>query len=288
VDDKFDWTPRETDPGHGWPAQPGYGWNPPAPDPGLRPPNRNRRNALLIGGVLVLVLVLVVAVVNGLRTSGSRPSTGIAPPTTEPSIVPSPAPSGGSGGSGGVDPNLPVVACPRVVDQQSHLSYSCIVNDLTQGRSDPLLGLRISLNRQVEPGWILSEGSGNPQSFASPGSPSVIGYRQATPTLAAVTAEVHRRTAVAVSNAYGDGPTSRVLNEHSLTVSGVTGYELVTEITINPAFRAINKLATKAERLWVVGVPTKAGISIFMLSIPDLRKDLWPRAEATVGTIRIS
>jgi hypothetical protein len=245
----------------------------------------------MIGGVLVLVLVLVVALVNGRRTSGSSSSSGLGAPSVGPSIIPSPAPSGGSGGgsggSGGIDPNLPVVTCPRVVDQQSHLSYTCIDNNLVQGPSDSLLGLRISLYREVEPGWIISEGSGNPLSLASPGNPSVIGYRQAVPTLAGITAEVRRRTAVALSKAYGNGPTSKVLNEHPVSVSGATGYELVTEITINPAYRASKNLATKTERLWVVGVPTKAGISIFMLSIPDRRQDLWPKAEATVGTLQI-
>jgi len=46
-------------------------------------------------------------------------------------------------------------------------------------------------------------------------------------------------------------------------------------------------LGNIAKLLWVVGVPTKAGISIFMMSIPDRRKDLWPKAEAIIGTLRI-
>jgi hypothetical protein len=37
----------------------------------------------------------------------------------------------------------------------------------------------------------------------------------------------------------------------------------------------------------VVGLPTKAGISIFMMSIPDRRTDLWPKADAIIGTLRI-
>jgi hypothetical protein len=78
-----------------------------------------------------------------------------------------------------------------------------------------------------------------------------------------------------------------VLSEHTRTTSGAVGYEVATEVTINPSYRAERRLATKTERLWVVGVPTKAGISIFMLSIPDRRSDLWPAAEATIGTIRI-
>jgi len=67
----------------------------------------------------------------------------------------------------------------------------------------------------------------------------------------------------------------------------VTGYEVSTEVTINPAFRAQQHLQVKKERLWTVGLPTPAGVSIFMLSIPDGRADLWPKAEATVRTLRV-
>jgi hypothetical protein len=75
--------------------------------------------------------------------------------------------------------------------------------------------------------------------------------------------------------------------EHARSFSGVQGFELVTEITINPAYRARRHLTARTERLWTVGVPTTAGVSIFMLSIPDNRADLWPKAEATVGTLHV-
>jgi hypothetical protein len=289
VDDQYEWIPRETDPGSDWQGQPAYGWPPQLPpaQPPQRPSNQNRRNAFMIGGAAVLALVLVVALINGLRTRGSSQSspTIAAPvPTVAPTNPASPGPQGG-----GIDPTLPVVACPYVVDDQSHLAYRCIDNSLVQSPiSDSLLGLRIELNLEVEPGWIISEGSGNPLSVLAPTYASVIGSRQALPTTAQVTAEVKRRTALAVSKAYGDEPSSTVLSEHALTVSGAVGYELVTEITINAAYRATRKLATKTERLWVVGVPTKAGISVFMMSIPDRRTDLWSKAAATVGTLRIT
>ncbi len=63
----------------------------------------------------------------------------------------------------------------------------------------------------------------------------------------------------------------------------MSGYELVTEITINPAYRERRNLATRTERLWMVGLPTTAGVSIFMLSIPDRRADLWPKADGNRG-----
>jgi hypothetical protein len=287
MDDQFDWTPRETDPGQDWQAQPAYGWPAPMPpeQPPAGPPGQNRRNALIIGGGAVLALILVVALINGFRTRGSSQQSPIIAgplPTATPRTPESPPPSGG------IDPTLPVVTCPNVVDEQSHLAYTCIDNSLVQSAtSDSLLGLRIELNLEVEAGWIISEGSGNPLSFVAPSNPALIGFRAALPTNAQVSEEVKRRTSSAVSKAYGDDPGSKVLSERALTVSGAVGYELVTEITINAAYRASRRLATKTERLWVVGLPTKAGISIFMMSIPDRRTDLWPKADATIGTLRI-
>ena len=257
----------------------------PPEQPPAGPPGQNRRNAFIIGGAAVLALILLVALINGFRTRGSsEPSPIIAGPL--PTVAPTRPRS--SPPNGGIDPTLPVVTCPNVVDDQSHLAYTCIDNSLMQSpSSDSLLGLRIELNLEVEPGWIISEGSGNPLSVVAPSNAAVIGFRAALPTRAQVTAEVKRRTSSAVSRAYGDNPASKVLSERALTVSGAVGHELVTEITINAAYRASRMLATKTERLWVVGVPTKAGISIFMMSIPDRRKDLWPKADAIIGTLRI-
>jgi hypothetical protein len=287
VDDQFDWTPRETDPGQDWRGRPAYGWQAPMPpeQPPAGPPGQNRRNAFIIGGAAVLALILLVALINGFRTRGSSESSPIIAgplPTVAPTRPRSSPPNGG------IDPTLPVVTCPNVVDDQSHLAYTCIDNSLMQSPgSDSLLGLRIELNLEVEPGWIISEGSGNPLSVVAPSNAAVIGFRAALPTRAQVTAEVKRRTSSAVSRAYGDNPASKVLSERALTVSGAVGHELVTEITINAAYRASRMLATKTERLWVVGVPTRAGISIFMMSIPDRRKDLWAKADAIIGTLRI-
>jgi hypothetical protein len=198
---------------------------------------------------------------------------------------------------------VPRVACPSIVDEQSHLSYRCIDNYLTQGAPDGLLGIRISMNHEVEPDWIISEGSGNPLSFGTPppansidfraeSAASVVAAPRSSPTGAApsrteVIAEVHSRTDRALSAAYGANPSARTLAERAITVSGVAAHELLTEVTINDAFRRAQHVNAKHERLWVVGVPTAAGVSVFMMSIPDARSDLWPKAEATVATIRV-
>jgi hypothetical protein len=315
--------PHPAGPEHGWgspvPAAPGAGWPSAGPDlwnatppsqnqswgPPPQPPRRSNRWKVWVGVGAVVVVLLAVALVNGLRNgrttgqAGGQPS-GLSTPSAAPT-APSPAPSGGGGG-GAPGPAVPVVACPTIRDEESHLSYACVDNYLVQGAADNYLGLRISLNHETEPNWVISEGSGNPNSLApnpsgsavafrqgptAPSFPAASGSNQAVPTRAQVQAEVKRRTGLALVQGYGDSPSAKILDEHSRVFSGVTGYELVTEITINPSYRAANNLKVKTERLWVVGVPTKAGVSIFMLTIPDARKDLWPKAEATVGSIRV-
>jgi hypothetical protein len=263
-----------------------HGWRPTPVDWDPAPVDQPRRASVPIAVGIVaalLVIVLVAALVNGLRNrhgslAGPFGSAPVPLPTTTPSIP---------GPSGGPFEVLPSVACPSIRDEQSHLAYTCIDNYLEQDGSDTYLGLRIALNHSVEPGWVITEGSGNPKSIAVPApSNSVVGYR-AAPGAAQVSAEVHDRTDRALVAAYGDAPSSRTLTAEPRTVSGAAGYLILTEITINPAYRAARKLTAKTERLWVLGVPTTAGVSIFMLSIPDSRKDLWPKAEATIGTVHI-
>ncbi|MEO9239328.1 MAG: hypothetical protein ABI418_14700, partial [Jatrophihabitantaceae bacterium] len=130
-----------------------------------------------------------------------------------------------------------------------------------------------------------------PAAFGLPVRVSPLASPSGSPTVpasaAAVRSEVERRTALAMQKAYGDNPSVQTLSAAPRTLSGVLGYEQVSEITINPAFRQAQGLAVRTERLWVVGLPSPTGVSIFMLSIPDERKDLWPKAEATVGTVHV-
>jgi hypothetical protein len=258
---------------------------PPAP-----PDGGNRRGPVLVAVAAVLVVVLVVALVNGQRRDKAAQPPDRAALTPVPSAPRSPGSTPPDGGGAEL---LPAVACPEIRDEQSRLAYRCIDNGLRQGESDTYLGLRISLNQEVEPGWVISEGSGNPRSLVSPPSNDVIVFEQArraagpVPTAGQVATEVRRRVQLALERAYGDNPASRRLAERTKSFGGVLGFELVTEITINPAYRARRNLTARTERLWTVGLPTRAGVSIFMLSIPDNRADLWPKAEATVATVRV-
>lgn len=292
----------------GYPAEPPPGSGSPA-DSG------RRRTLSWLGIAAAVVLVLVVALLIGRHGGGDPPQGGTAAGTAG-SRLPTPGQTSGPGlngetsgpgqsgqngqstpGQGGGDADLPTVSCPEIRDEQSHLAYRCIDDYLVQDGSDTYLGLRIALNHEVEPGWIISEGSGNPASLASPPNNTVVGFRTGpaatttaattTATAAAVQAEVQRRAGLALAKAYGDGPSTRTLSARSRDFAGVTGYELCTEVTINPVYRASLGLEVRTERLWVVGLPTKAGISIFMMSIPDQRADLWRTAESTVGTVHV-
>jgi hypothetical protein len=271
------------------------------PPPGQGPEPYQGVNRRVVGwsiaGALVLVLI-VVAVLNQHRTGNAdnadRALSNLATPAASPTQGPNGSPNQGQGGTspGQV---IPAVACPQIRDEQSHLGYTCIDNYLQQDGSDTNLGLRIALNHEVEPGWVISEGSGDPTSaIQSPGS-VVVDYRSnngttgggSQPTSVDVRNEVQRRTMLALQRAYGDNPSARTLSAQQRQLSGVPGYELVTEITIDPAFRQAQGLTVRTERLWVVGLPTPSGVSIFIMSIPDERSDLWPKAESIVGTVHV-
>lgn len=279
----------------------------PAPPP-IPPGTRPNRRGVMIGAGIVALVVVIAAVVNLSRrekSNGSGDTPFVIPTYT--SLSPFPFPSGSlpnDGGLFGRDPDgtlIPAVFCPIVRDDKSHLSYRCIDDSLVQDGSDNFLGLRISLNRLVETDWVVSEGSGNPETIVKDSSqPTTVAFPRVpmappsssptgAPGASDIRSVVEDRARRSLERAYGDNPTSKVLSQGPREVDGVTGYELNLEITMNPLYRAHRNppLKTKTERLWIVGVPTKAGVSIFMLSIPDLRKDLWPKAEDTIDTINI-
>lgn len=281
------------------PYQPG-----PAGAPGGPAPRRGIGWAV---AAAVVLLVVVVALVNGHRnrTGNSADSVPSGLPSSSPQPGQNPGgpnsggPNSGGPNSGGSGAGLPVVSCPQIRDEQARLAYTCIDNDLRQDGSDIYLGVRIALNHEVEPGWVISEGSGDAEQAAQPPNTTVVGYRHdivqqpggttttTVATIAAVEQKVQQRAALAVQRAYGDNPTARTLAARQRSFGGVIGYELLTEITINPAYRQAQGLTVRTERLWVVGLPTPGGASIFMMSIPDDRSDLWSRAEAIVGTVHV-
>ena len=288
--------------GPGWLPAARYSSGASGSDPGVRP----RRGLALAVAATVVLALLVVALVNLARHPTSQAGVSSIPTSAFP-LIPGPSvpgPTVTSGDGQGADP-LPIESCPLIRDEESHLSYRCIDNYLVQDSSDTYLGIRIAMNHEVELGWIISEGSGNPHSLATP-APSGVAFERgpvvasaavrtvptantspAPPTAAQIRAEVQRRTGLALVQAYGTAPGEVTLTSAARRVAGVQGYEMLTEVTVNPAYRAAHALTVRKERLWVVGVPTAAGVSIFMMSIPDERSDLWPKAEATIDTIAI-
>lgn len=267
------------------------------------PPTGPRRSVTALVVAAVLVLVVAVALVNGHRTRAARQAADRRSPAS--SAPPSPSTANPPDQ---LDP-VPRVACPQIRDEESRLAYRCIDDRLLQDDPDIYLGLRIALDREVETDWVISEGSGNPRSLAQPPTDTEVvragpkagsevgskaGLRAnprplgpSVPSADRVRDEVRRRAALALARAYGDNPSGKVLDARTRSFAGVPGYEVLTEITINPAYRESRHLGVRVERLWVVGLPTTAGVSIFMLSIPDARKDLWPKAEATIATLRV-
>jgi hypothetical protein len=264
------------------------------------PPQRpgiGRRLGLILAAAVVIVAVVAFAVVNIARRdhgspTANSPSNGLS---IRPSQSGTPTPSGGGSSAPGTTPAG--LSCPQIRDEQSRLTYQCIDSKLQYEGPDDLLGLRISLSSEVEPGWVLSEGSGSPLSASASPSTGLVRFLDAPVTPAApaapaisaeqVAAEVHRRTSRAVGLAYGDNPTSTALSEGIRDFGGVAGFEQSVEVSINPAYAASRGLKVRKERLWVVGLPTSVGVSVFMLSIPDARADLWPTAQATVNTLRV-
>ncbi|MEO6504053.1 MAG: hypothetical protein ABIQ09_19365 [Jatrophihabitantaceae bacterium] len=256
------------------------------------PPRSGRGLAVAVAAAL-LALVVVVALVNSNHNRDSAAQSQADRLVSQaPSSRPTPdidLPRDGRG------ERLPLVACPQIRDEESRLGYRCIDDALRQDDSDTYLGLRISLNLQVEPGWVVSQGSGNPRSLVSPPpSNDVVTFRQARraaapalPSADQVRDEVLRRVELAVAEAYGDNPSSKSLATRTRSFGGVLGYQVLTEITINQTYRERRGLSTRTERLWTVGLPTSAGVSVFMLSIPDQRADLWPKAEATIATVHV-
>jgi hypothetical protein len=214
-------------------------------------------------------------------SSTGSPSTG-SPSTGSSSTVPSTSSTPPRGSASRTPGAAAKIACPHIVDSGSRLTYDCIDDSLVLGAADSSLGLQVVLSKEVEPNWVLTEGSGNSAAvLTKPGTLVAV-------TSATVQATVQKRTRDAIAEGYGDNPSSKQLSAAPITLAGVTGYELVSEITIDPTYRAANDLTVRTERLWVLGVPVGDTVSVFVMSVPDDRSDLWPKAQAIVAGVRVS
>lgn len=214
--------------------------------------------AIVVAVVLVLTVVAVVHQNRGNRDVGGDQAA-------------QPIPTSGSAQQRSTPTRA---SCPEVTDEVSHLAYRCIDNYLRGDYPDATLGLSTTLDYAVEPNWEIVQGSG-------------LIPTTTVPTLGVLQQQVRLRTNHAITSAYGAHPIYRTLSEGQRVLNGVTGYEKVMEVHIDAAYRAQNHIKADLERLWVLGLPTVSGVAIFMLTIPDNRKDLWPRASATVGTVHV-
>lgn len=233
-------------------------------DPELEPTQRTPRRTPQAAGrwvvaiaVAVVLVFTVVAIVNQ-----NRAHRGVG---SESATMAKPVPGAVTKAS---------VSCPLVRDEATGLSYRCIDNYLRGDYPDAALGLTTTLDYAVEPNWEIVQGSG-------------LVPTAARPTLDQVQAEVRARTSHAITSAYGAHPIFRTLSDGVRMFDAVQGFEQVTELHIDADYRKQNHIKADLERLWVLGLPTQAGVAIFMLTIPDNRKDLWPKADAVVATVHV-
>jgi hypothetical protein len=186
--------------------------------------------------------------------SGSGASSSPAPPSRTPST--------------GVPPGAHL-ACPRVIDSAAHLSYDCVTRAMSKD-SDTIWPLKFT--KEVDVGWSMDEGSshvdvtgnGNVTVLAN-GFASAMGAQE-----------------------YGPKAGVRKVRDADITVASRTAHLVESVMTLDPDYRAQRHLKVKQERLWVVAVHIGPGqYSAWYVSIPDVRKVLWPQVPDLIQRIKV-
>jgi hypothetical protein len=171
-----------------------------------------------------------------------------------------------------VDPNqpAPTVDCPRVSDPQAGLTYRCVTAGIAQS-SDLLWTL--NLGKQVEPGWLLGEGSTSaPLAAAVP-------LERAT--------ELVRREMVQL-NYWGPEPGVRTLSSAATKVSGADAWVLASSFTINAKFRSQQHLKVRTERTWIVAIrASDTQVALWYVTLPDDVQHLWHTVPALIRSIEL-
>jgi hypothetical protein len=174
------------------------------------------------------------------------------------------------GGPASPDRTAPTVACPNVTDPQAGLTYRCVTAGISPA-SDLLWTL--NLTKQVEPGWLLGEGS------------AAINAPANTP-LDRVT-ELVRGQMVELGY-WGPNPGVRTLSSTAATVAGVKAWVLASSFTINAAYRGQQHLKVRAEHTWIVALRTSAAqLALWSVTLPDDVRQLWRTVPALIGSIKL-
>jgi hypothetical protein len=198
---------------------------------------------------------------------GSLDPPGTSAPPSGSDTPSSPAPP--SGPSSSAPPPGAHLACPRVIDKTAHLAYDCIIHTMAKD-SDTIWPLKFT--KQVDLDWTMDEGSshvdvtgnGNVTVLAN-GFASAMGAQE-----------------------YGPNAGVKKISEADITVASRKAHLVESLLTLDPDFRAQRHLKVKQERLWVVVVHIGADqFSAWYVSIPDLRKALWPRVPELIKRIKV-
>jgi hypothetical protein len=173
-----------------------------------------------------------------------------------------------------------VVACPHVVDGRAHLSYPCLGPGMTRNRAKgfgcqnlwPALVVK-QVDTASDLAWYVDEGSSS--------------YLQHTPDIAG-TARSAVRSMLAYTGCYGPTPGMKREKDVDLTVDGRPAHLVQTLFTVSASYRAMHNLAVRQERLWIVAVEVLPGyVALWLASVPDVERDLWPRVPAVIKAIRV-
>lgn len=127
----------------------------------------------------------------------------------------------------------------------------------------------------VEPatGWAVTEGAGHWGSRA--------GH-----SLLAITKNVRQQ--MVDDDQYGTSPRVTTVDATKATINGVDGFVLESRFVLSRAYRAAKHEKVKIEKSWTVAIKVgRDDYSLWYVSIPDLRSDLWSRVHDTIASIHV-
>jgi hypothetical protein len=240
------------------------------------------RPTLRVASVLAVGLLLAgcTQTVSGHGTGGGAGggtdfpsgSSGSGSSGSGPSGSGSSGPPGSSGPSGSTSAPPPAanLACPKVVDPATHLSYDCIVGGMAKGQSEVW---ETKFEKDVDVDWTMDEGS-------TP-APARIG----TNVGAAANALT---TAMLAAQNYGPSPGVKKEKDVATTVNGKPAHLVQTLMTVNAGYRKQRHLKVAQERLYVVAIRVSSkAVSAWYVSVPDVQKALWARVPSLISSIKV-
>jgi hypothetical protein len=233
------------------------------------------RPTLRVASLLAVGLLLAgcTQTVSGHGTGGGGtdfPSGSTGSGSAGPSGSSGPSASSGPSGSTSAPPPSANLACPKVVDPATHLSYDCIVGGMTKGQSQVW---ETKFEKDVDVDWTMDEGS-------TP-APASVG------TNVGAAANVLTTAMLAAQN-YGPSPGVKKEKDVATTVNGKPAHLVQTLMTINASYRKQRHLKVAQERLYVAAIRVSSNaVSAWYVSVPDVQKALWARVPSLISSIKV-